>query len=836
MAEPGTLKSPASRIDSPADTGPLGPALVAEAFAKGFSDPTRARTLAREAAVLAEAAGDRPLLAQAWHALGLADCVVGRVAEGAAHLQEAAASLRQTGPALAECRALRDLGGVLTHLTGDLPGALDVLERAGRLAAELQDRHEHGMVQSRLGPLFGRLGRLDDAEQALVASVEALADGPSVQDWGTALDNLGYLYIQRGEYTRALGHLHRAAALASQHGDRTRRINAQANVAIAQAGCGQLAQALQLLDELATQLDPTQDGYQWADYLLTCGRVRLMGGDATGARRSLSEGLDFARAQGLLAAEVDLLEQLSIAEERCQDLAASLQHQRELRAAERRWLDDQAASRVRVLQSGMELSEQRAVNRALEEHRAQLEQRVAERTEALHRQVHERQVAEERARYWAEHDWLTRLPNRHRLQVELAAALAQARRCGHRLGLLFIDLDGFKAINDSHGHEAGDRMLRATARRLLRAAPPGATVTRFGGDEFVVLLPGLATMTQALAAAESIRKAVRVPLKFDGHRMGVSCSVGIACGPDDADSADALIRVADRAMLEAKASGRNQIRTLDALEQQRLERRSRLRRDLGEVLAQGGLEAAFQPISLPVSGQVAGIELLARWFHPELGEVSPLEFVPLAEESGQIAELGAWAVQQALRAVRRLRLVPGVAPNLRVSVNLSPRQLSMPGLLSQLNRLILAEQADPSWIEFELTESVQLAQDEATHQRLLDLRNQGFRLALDDFGAGYSSFSYLSRQVFTRLKIDRSLVQTALPDPDSSAVTAAIIAMAHGLGLEVVAEGVETATVRESLGRQGCDLVQGFQIARPMPLQALLDWLPQAGLPANPHL
>jgi EAL domain-containing protein (putative c-di-GMP-specific phosphodiesterase class I) len=352
-------------------------------------------------------------------------------------------------------------------------------------------------------------------------------------------------------------------------------------------------------------------------------------------------------------------------------------------------------------------------------------------------------------------------------------------------------------------------------------------VARYGGDEFVVLMPR-ATASVALAAAQRLRIAVQAPLRLSERRVSLSCSIGVALSPRDADTADELLRSADRAMLQAKAAGRNQVHELTPDGQERLGRRSRLRRDLGEALASGGLSAVYQPLLDLRSGHMAGVELLARWQHAELGLVSPAEFIPVAEESGQVGELGVWALRTATRAAMALRSSAmwqeGEAP--RVAFNLSTLQLADPALVPKLVAAVRAEGGQPRWLEVELTESIQLAEDPEWQERLRQLRQAGFHLSLDDFGAGYSSFSYLSRIYFDRLKIDRALVHAASQSPDRRAVTGSIIAMAHGLGLQVVAEGIETAEQHALLQAQGCDLVQGFHICRPMPLAALLAWRP----------
>ncbi len=796
--------------------------LVERAFAILNADPAAARDLAeaaREAALASAAPG---LAGQARHAQGMAECVLGRVADGAASLRAAADELNRHGPAVAECRALRDLGAVLVNLTGDGPGGLAALERARALAESDGDRWEQGLVHARLGPLFGRLGQLDEAETAMRLAVELLAGGPDPTARPNAMVNLGYVHLQRGNFAAALPLFLEAREGLHADADRLRRLNCDANLAVALAGVGRLADARALLEQMRPRLDPAMDAYQWADHLLTAGRVCLIGGDPRAARTHLREALDYARVRGLRAAEIEILERLCEAEEGCGDFRAALAGERLLRTAERRWLDEQTAERVRVLKAGVELAEKRAENAALERVRGELEQRVAERTQALQLQVQERRAAEELARFWAEHDWLTKLPNRHRLQAVLSAELARARRDARPLGVLFVDLDGFKAINDAHGHLAGDRMLRATARRLQRAVPTEATVTRFGGDEFVVLLPGLDRTGRAGEVAEQLRKAVLAPLKLAGRRVSLSCSIGVAIGPGAARGADELVRQADRAMLVAKASGRNQVCTLDEQGQQRMDRRGQLGRDLGQAIDSNGLTAVFQPLVRVPGGQLDGVELLSRWKHPELGPVSPAEFIPLAEEMGLIGALGLWTLRQAVRACAVLRERSGRA--LRVSINLSTVQLSDADLIERLSDTVMAEGGDPRWIELELTESVRLAEDPACLERLRRLREIGFHLAIDDFGSGYSSFNYLSRAYFDRLKIDRALVHSAGVRSERSAVTGSIIAMAHALGLRVVAEGIETAEQQALLMVQGCDVMQGFHLGRPMPLDELLAW------------
>jgi diguanylate cyclase (GGDEF)-like protein len=808
-----------------------GPAAwVARAFDILNADPPEAHRLATAAKAAADP--DSSLGGRARHALGMTECMLGRFAEGCATLLDAAETLHRHGPVLDECRAWRDHASVLSLQAGDAQAAVKAFERALALAESVGDLTEQATVLSRMGPVLGHSGQAGDACRVLQRAVALLADGPDRASYANALDNLGYQLIRQGDYAQALPPLRAEVALRDLARDRLAWANGQSNLAIALAGTGQADEARAIIDAVRPVLNAATDTYQWPDYLMSAGAVNLLLDKPEAARVLLRDALAVARQSGMRMVEVDALVQLSTAEERCGDLAAALQCERALRQAERQWLDEQTASRVQVMEASIELAEKRAENQALDKARAELEQRVEERTAELQAQMRERDTAQRLARFWSDHDWLTRLPNRRQMQALLESQLQAAEARGGQMGVLFVDLDGFKAINDAHGHLSGDRLLRLTARRLRQHLPPGGTVTRFGGDEFVVLLPDLAQAADAAQAADRLRTAVLAPLKLDGRVVSLSCSIGVAIGPRDAATPNELLRCADRAMLEAKGGGRNQVRELDAGGQDRLERRGRLRRELGEAIDNGRLSAVFQPLWSLRHGCLAGVELLARWHDPILGWVSPADFIPVAEESGQISALGLWAVREAVAAALALQAAgrwrddtPG-RPGMRVSVNVSTVQLADTQLVQRLSEAVQEAGGQPGWLELELTESVQLAEDPAYQQRMRHLREAGFTLAIDDFGAGYSSFSYLNRAYFDRLKIDRALVHAGSEAADRSAVTGSIILMAHRLGLQVVAEGIETAEQIGLLAEQDCDIVQGYHIARPMPLADLLGWQP----------
>lgn len=803
-------------------------AKIMEAIALVGTDPSRANQLA--AAALSAINPDSSHGGQALNLLGLTDCILGRTTSGRERLLEATDILSRHGPERAECRAWRDYGSVLALALGEVHLGIPALERALELAEVLDDADEQGAILARLGSTLGRAGRSQDASKVLQRAVDLLVTGTDQAAYALALDNLGCELIVQRDYPRALAPLRLALELRDPEVDRLHAANGRGNLAIALAGVGEVDEALRLINSIAPLLDQSSDPLQWADYQLAWGIVSVLSQDPEVARTHLKEALAIARARDIRIVEADALVHLSLAEEQCGNLVEALRYEREVRLTERRWVNEQAAKSAKAMEDSVALAAKRAENRALATASEELERRVSERTAELHDQMRERGVAEKLARFWSDHDWLTRLPNRRNMQALLESHLQRVMDQGGQLGVLFVDLDGFKAINDGHGHLAGDRLLRLTARRLRQHAPPGAVVTRFGGDEFVVLLPDIPDSTEAAAAAQRLRSAMLMPLKLDGRVVALSCSIGVAIGPGDATLPDELLRRADRAMLEAKQGGRNQVRKLDTQSQDRLERRSRLRRELGNAIENDLLSAAFQPIWDARRGCLVGAEMLARWRDEELGWVSPTDFIPVAEESGQIGALGLWAVRKAVEGARALRAAgrwtePGPDQSgTRISVNVSTVQLGDAQFLSRMTEAVRGAGGRPEWLMLELTESVQLAEDSVYQQRMRELRDAGFKLAIDDFGAGYSSFSYLNRTYFDRLKIDRTLVHCSSDVSDRSAVTGSIILMAHRLGLEVVAEGVENAQQVALLDDQDCDFLQGYFIARPMALSELVQW------------
>jgi diguanylate cyclase (GGDEF)-like protein/PAS domain S-box-containing protein len=437
--------------------------------------------------------------------------------------------------------------------------------------------------------------------------------------------------------------------------------------------------------------------------------------------------------------------------------------------------------------------------------------------------ITDRKASEEQVRYLADHDVLTGLPNRSVAEQRLREAMRQSARTGQPVAVLFIDLDRFKNINDSLGHQTGDALLRIVAQRLRVAIRDADTVSRFGGDEFVVLLNGVTGSSEALQIAQRLLVSLRAPYVIDAMELIASCSVGIAMFPDDASDMDELMRHADAAMYEAKASGRDNVYFFTQDLNDRAHQRLHVERLLRNAVARDELRLVFQPQVNAIDGTLCAVEALLRWHTPELGEVSPAVFIPLAEESRLIVPIGEWVIDAACRQLADWR-ARGVDVG-TLSVNLSAVQLPDPGLLAALRTSLTRHGVPPEMLELELTEStlMQIADDRM--DQLHALKDIGVQLSIDDFGTGYSSLSYLSRLPMGKLKIDRSLVKDILVEPKDRAITEAIIALAHRLKMTVVAEGVETADVHQALAEAWCDTIQGYHTGRPMSADALEDWI-----------
>ncbi|NTV09593.1 MAG: EAL domain-containing protein [Zoogloea sp.] len=436
----------------------------------------------------------------------------------------------------------------------------------------------------------------------------------------------------------------------------------------------------------------------------------------------------------------------------------------------------------------------------------------------LNEQLSAVREAEAQVKYLAQYDSLTKLPNRALWLERVRTALNSARRHGDILAVLFLDLDHFKTVNDSLGHPVGDRLLMSVARRLKECLREEDLLARLGGDEFVILLPRLTQAEDSATVAAKILNALSRPFLFSGHELRISVSIGIALFPGDGDDVDALLKHADLAMYGAKESGRNNYQFFVQDMNDRVIERLTLEGDLKRALEQGQFHLYYQPQIDAVSGRCIGCEALVRWRHPERGAVMPDQFIPIAEQTGLIVPLGEWVLAEACRQ-RSAWGRQGL--DFMVSVNLSAIQFNRSDLLERVAAILGEVGCDPRGIELEITESALMQDTRETIERLEQLCALGLRLALDDFGTGYSSLALLKRFPIRRLKLDRSFVMDLPGDLEDAAVTSATLTMARDLGLEVVAEGVETHAQREYLLTRGCNLMQGYLYSRPIPPEAV---------------
>jgi diguanylate cyclase (GGDEF)-like protein/PAS domain S-box-containing protein len=429
--------------------------------------------------------------------------------------------------------------------------------------------------------------------------------------------------------------------------------------------------------------------------------------------------------------------------------------------------------------------------------------------------ITDRKLAENQVKYVAYHDALTGLPNRTLLSDRLDMALAQRRRDGQPLAVIFLDLDRFKLINDTVGHAAGDEALQRIAERLTSAVREGDTVSRLGGDEFTVLLPVISGVVDACEVAERILERLTRPLALAGHEFHLSASLGIALYPADGDDAEALLRNADTAMYWAKDQGQNRFQLFTAAMNAQIQDRVALESDLRHALERGEITVYYQPQVNIDSGQIMGMEALARWQHPERGILLPADFIPLAEETGLILPIGEWVLRTSCAQCKAYQ--DAGLPLVRVAVNLSSRQFQDPRLVAMVTEVLKETGLDPDYLDLEITEGTAMRDVEFTVDTLRELRAMGVHVSIDDFGTGYSSLAYMSRFPVDSVKIDGSFVGDAPANPDDAAIVTAIIALARTLNLRAVAEGVETKEQLAVLKERQCHEAQGYLWGKPVP-------------------
>jgi predicted signal transduction protein with EAL and GGDEF domain len=478
-----------------------------------------------------------------------------------------------------------------------------------------------------------------------------------------------------------------------------------------------------------------------------------------------------------------------------------------------------------------------------ERHNDEQTNRLESKNAELTHEIGQRERAEERTRYLAYYDELTTLPNRQLFKEQLAQAMAKSDRSGGQLGLFFLDLDGFKEVNDSYGHDAGDVLLQQVARRLMHcvravdtigrgietdgagehedaaeaepsSVPEKEAVSRLGGDEFTILLDELEDFNQAALVARRVLDSLASAIDIGEHEAFITASIGIAIYRGGPDTIDELLRNADLAMYHAKQAGRNNFQFFEPSMNEAVIERSTLAHDLRSAIPNDELVLEYQPILAARTSKVVGVEALIRWQHPTRGRITPDQFIGIAEETGLIVRIGEWVLTEACRRFASWQ-DRGVAPD-RISVNVSGNQFRGRRLTQAVVEALEASKLEPHQLELEITENAMMIDEEEASRTLQDLAEMGVRIALDDFGTGYSSLSYLKRFPVDVLKIDRSFVGEIECDSGAQAIALAIIAMAHQMSLKVVAEGVETPPQGAFLRNHGCDELQGYLFSKPL--------------------
>jgi diguanylate cyclase (GGDEF)-like protein len=428
--------------------------------------------------------------------------------------------------------------------------------------------------------------------------------------------------------------------------------------------------------------------------------------------------------------------------------------------------------------------------------------------------ISERKAAEEHMVYIAQHDFLTDLPNRMMLHDRLTQAIAHAGREQRKVAVMFLDLDRFKAINDTLGHLVGDKLLKIVASRITSVARVSDTVSRLGGDEFAIMLPYIENMDDIATIAVKLLTSVAGPCVIDGNDIEVTTSIGISVFPEDGDDSESLIAHADAAMYQAKGNGRNNYQFFTHEMNRRTLERMAIKNKLSHALERNELFLLYQPQVDLQSGRIIGAEALVRWDHSLYGNVLPAQFIPIAEENGLIPPIGEWVLREACRQNQKWRKL-GLM-KITMAVNLSAVQFRQKNLGEIIKDVLHESGLAPSGLELEITEGIVMQDAEAAILLLEDMKAMGLKLSVDDFGTGYSSLSYLKRFPIDKFKIDQSFVHDLATDTDDAVIVSTIISMAHSLKLKVIAEGVETAEQLAFLKQQGCDEIQGYYFSKPV--------------------